>query len=302
MMNPNMNFGGLIPIAPLTATSAADISFPTGTYGRGVGMISLTESAFRLLDALMLLETIGTVQTLSTTTAANIATTVAGVKAWFNLFANWMDVGLIARDERYMPNNHGSWFVATYAHIAVWTQNATLMTNANYYIGNYTVNNTGVTLTYTTNEFPLVVTGQIPSFYTQFDSTAQQPLETVRGLAYHYEMFNIEALSLIAYSAARLGVTLGSSTFLSYVRPDINVGMYQVVAELYYKYQNKLFYSDDNTFDYSDLAHNFMLLSKFSELSSLNLATKANAIYVSYMSNNATSLQSDPTSAINLYN
>ena len=173
MMNPNMNYGGLIPIAPLTATSAADISFPSGTYGRGVGMISLTESAFRLLDALMLLETIGTVQTLSTTTAASIATTVAGVKAWFNQFAYWMDTGLIARDERYMPNNHGSWFVATYAHIAVWTQNATLITNAKYYIGNYTVNNTGVTLTYSTNEFALVVSGQIPSFYTQFDSTAQ---------------------------------------------------------------------------------------------------------------------------------
>ena len=88
-------------------------------------------------------------------------------------FASWMDTGLISRDERYMPNNQGSFFVATYAHIAVWTQNATLMTNAKYYIGNYTVNNTGAILTYTTNEFALVVSGQIPSFYTQFDSTAQ---------------------------------------------------------------------------------------------------------------------------------
>ena len=173
MMNPNMNYGGLIPIAPITATSSADISFPSGSYGRGAGMISLTESAYRLLDALMLLESFGTVQTLDTTTAASIATTVAGVKAWFNTFASWMDTGLIGRDERYMPNNHGSVFVATYAHIAVWTQNATLITNAKYYIGNYTVNNTGVSLTYTTNEFPLVVSGQVPSFYTQFDSTAQ---------------------------------------------------------------------------------------------------------------------------------
>ena len=88
---------------------------------------------------------------------------------------------------------------------------------------------------------------------------------------------------------------------MNYKRPDINVGIYEVVAELYYKYQNKLFYSDDNTFDYSDLAHNFMLLSKFSELSALNLATKADAIYVSYMSNNATSLLSDHTKALNLF-
>ena len=124
----------------------------------------------------------------------------------------------------------------------------------------------------------------------------------MRGLAYHYEMFNMEALTLIGYAASRLGVTFGSSTFMNYKRPDINVGIYEVVAELYYKYQNNLFYSDDNTFDYSDLAHNFLLLSKFSELSALNLATKGDAIYISYMSNNATSLRSDPTTAINLYN
>ena len=123
----------------------------------------------------------------------------------------------------------------------------------------------------------------------------------MRGLAYHYEMFNLQALTLIGYGAARLGVTFGSYTFMNYKRPDINIGIYEVVAELYYKYQNKLFYSDDNTFDYSDLAHNFMLLSKFSELSALNLATKADAIYVSYMSNNATSLLSDHTKALNLF-
>ena len=123
----------------------------------------------------------------------------------------------------------------------------------------------------------------------------------MRGLAYHYEMFNLKALTLIGYSAARLGVTFGSYTFMNYKRPDISVGIYEVIAKLYYKYQNNLFYSDDSTFDYTDLAHNFMLLSKFSELSALSLATKADSIYVSYMSNNATSLLSDPTKALNLY-
>lgn len=114
-------------------------------------------------------------------------------------------------------------------------------------------------------------------------------------------MFNMKALTLIGYSAARLGVTFGSYTFMNYKRPDIGVSFYDVIAKLYYKYQNNLFYSVDNTFDYTDLAHNFMLLSKFSELSALSLATKADSIYVSYMSNNATSLLSDHTKALNLY-
>lgn len=114
-------------------------------------------------------------------------------------------------------------------------------------------------------------------------------------------MFNMKALTLIGYSAARLGVTFGSYTFMNYKRPDISVSIYDVIAKLYYKYQNNLFYSDDYTFDYSDLAHNFMLLSKFTELSALSLATKADSIYVTYMSNNATSLLSDPTKSLNLY-
>lgn len=40
-MNPNINYGGIIPTGPYTATSAKDLVLDKKAYGRGVGMITL---------------------------------------------------------------------------------------------------------------------------------------------------------------------------------------------------------------------------------------------------------------------
>lgn len=55
-MNPNMNYGAIIPSGPYTATSAKDLKTDGKAYGRGVGMITLIEVSHMLVDYLILLE------------------------------------------------------------------------------------------------------------------------------------------------------------------------------------------------------------------------------------------------------
>ena len=63
-------------------------------------MITFTEKAHSIIDSLMLLESLPNVQTsMDSTMKADIATTIANVRAWFKLFTAWMDTGIIAKDE-----------------------------------------------------------------------------------------------------------------------------------------------------------------------------------------------------------
>lgn len=302
MMNPNMNYGQIVPIGPYSALSASDLSITSTTVGRGEGMITLEEYLPQLIDYLLLLEQLPLVQTnMNAALQTDIATTIAGVRSWFRTFQTWLDTSGVAHDEYYHTNNHGTWFVQSYAMISIFTKDIDSQTKAKAMIAKFGVDNSAVTETFYASDLKTTLSGNSPSFYTQFDSIAQQQLEVVRGLSYDYEMFNMNALTNIGYCAQKLGVTFngGTKSFVSFKISTFNVGIYEAAQLLYTKYTTNGFVSYGTSNDYSKLARVFYRLSKFTDLSALGLFTKGDFVYTD-SKQNSTIINSDAVRALNI--
>lgn len=299
-MSPNMNYGQIVPIGPVTATSAADYKIDSTTMGRGEGMITFTEYSQLILDYLLLLEELPKVQTMDTSLSTDIATTIASVREWYKSFGTWMYSSGIGHDELYHPNNHGSWFVSAFSLIAVFTKDATLQSQAKTYIQNYAVDNTGKTESFYASEWATTFTGQTPSFYTQLSATGEQQLEVTRGLSFDYEMFGINGLINIGYAAKKLGVTFdnGKSTFFNYRISTYNVGIPEAASLLYSKYLSGSYVSY-GSIDYSKLARVLYKLGRISELAAYDFSTKGDYVYTD-STKNSTVIYSDAVRAINV--
>jgi hypothetical protein len=122
-----------------------------------------------------------------------------GLKEWFTEFLHWLKTSKHGRKEGQEPNNHGSWYQAQAMRIALFLEDATTAREL---------------LDHVRNEL-------IPS---QIMSDGTQPEELARTNAFHYSIFNLHALGMIA----RMGESLDAD--LWHYRDPQGKGM-QTAAE-----------------------------------------------------------------------
>lgn len=97
-----------------------------------------------ILDSLLLLEQLPIVETnLSQSTKDDIASTIASVRDWFKLFADWMYTSGVGQNAEFRTNNHGSWYVSAYSFISLFTNNQTQKDNAKSLIEKFAVSTIG---------------------------------------------------------------------------------------------------------------------------------------------------------------
>ena len=156
-MNPHLKYGQAVP-------GRSD--------GRGVGIID-TRGFITLLDALSL---------LSSSDAFEPADHQQ-LQQWFADFLKWLLTSNLGREEAGAQNNHGSWYAAQTARIAL-------------FVGETTVARDIV---------EQVVRQRIPR---QFLPDGRQPAELARTQSLHYSFFNLEALSVVARVGEHLGIDL----------------------------------------------------------------------------------------------
>lgn len=83
----------------------------------------------------------------------------------------------------------------------------------------------------------------------------------------------MNAYENIGYACRKLNCSLAGKSWFTY-KLSTGAGIPEAINYLWYQYQNNLFTSTDDI-DITELARVYYRLSKFSELSSLNLFTKA---------------------------
>jgi hypothetical protein len=155
-MNPHLRFGQAIPGV---------------TEGRGIGIID-TRDMGRITDALTLL------RGAPAWTPADRAT----MDSWLATFLNWLRSSSNGLDEQDEPNNHGTWYDAQTAAIAMFL---------------------GDTAT------ARVISAGIPDRIAQHvDSAGRLPLELARNRSLHYSVFDLEAFARLADLASHTGADL----------------------------------------------------------------------------------------------
>jgi hypothetical protein len=156
-MNPNLQFAQFIPGV---------------NTGRGTGILDARGLA-QVVDAIGMLQG----------AKSWMAEDQAGMKKWFNTYYTWMTTTDAGHHEKAAPNNHGSWFAAQEASIAMFlgkTDDAKAIAEH-------------------------VRDERIPS---QFDAAGMQKYELVRTNSFSYSAFNLEALTELANIVASTGVDL----------------------------------------------------------------------------------------------
>ena len=170
-MNPHLRFGQ---------------SVPGRAEGRGVGIID-TRGFIKLLDAVEVLKAIGSIQTSDTD----------GLSEWFTQYLDWLRSSELGKDESGRENNHGSWYAAQVARIAV-------------FVGQKRVARDTV---------QQVLNERIPA---QFSRNGSQPAELQRTLSLHYSLFNLEALSVVARVGESLGIDVWNPSGSQGLKPGID--------------------------------------------------------------------------------
>jgi len=156
-MNPNLKFAQYIPGV---------------NTGRGTGILDARGLA-RVVDA------IGMLAGSKSWTSED----QAGITKWFDTYYAWMTTSDAGHQEKAATNNHGSWFAAQEASIAMFlgkTDDAKKIAEE-------------------------VRDQRIPS---QFDAAGMQKYELVRTNSFSYSAFNLEALTELANIVASTGVDL----------------------------------------------------------------------------------------------
>jgi hypothetical protein len=105
-----------------------------------------------------------------------------GMEEWFAAYLNWLRTSPNGAHEQKARNNHGSWFAAQTAAMALFTGD-----------------------TATARE---IVEGAKARIGWQITPEGHQPIELERTRSMHYASFNIEALSRVAEMGRQLGVDL----------------------------------------------------------------------------------------------
>jgi hypothetical protein len=138
---------------------------------RGSGIID-THDFIEVVDAALLLEG-------STGWSAEDA---AGLRRWMRSYLTWLRETPNGIHEHDAKNNHGSWYAAQTATLAL-------------YVGDTTLART-------------IATEAKARIGWQFTPEGKQPLELERTKSMHYSTFNAEALAVLADIGQRLGVDL----------------------------------------------------------------------------------------------
>ena len=156
-MNPNFQHAQGIPgISP----------------GRGTGLIE-ARHLMLLNDGLALLAG----------SPAWPATDARAMRTWLEEFYRWLTTSKNGNDEAAATNNHGSWYDAQTAHLAL-------------------------VLDRTDDAKKIVLTAQTKRIAHQIEPDGSQPHELRRTRSLNYVLFNLEALTLLARLGSHVGVDL----------------------------------------------------------------------------------------------
>ncbi len=146
-MNPNLNFAQEIP-------GIVD--------GRGIGIID-TRAMAQLLDDISL------IQGTSSWTAQDSA----GMREWMSSYLGWLRTSKNGRDEHDAKNNHGSWYDAQAAAVALFAGRTELAR-------------------------AIIDSSRARRVATQVEPAGRQPLEENRTRSLEYSVMNLEALMQLA--------------------------------------------------------------------------------------------------------
>jgi hypothetical protein len=156
-MNPNLRFGQAIR---------------GRNDGRGSGIID-TRHFIRVLDSVALLD-----QTGVWTTSEQ-----AGLTAWMKQYLDWLEHDPQGQNERSGHNNHGSWYDAQVASIAMFVGERDLARN-------------------------IVESAKENRVEKCIQPDGSQPAELARTRSLHYSVFDLSAISVIARVGEHLDVDL----------------------------------------------------------------------------------------------
>ena len=156
-MNPNLNFGQGVP-------GKAD--------GRGVGIID-TRHFIRVLESVALLNEIGKLSDADR----------QALREWFCDYLEWLTTSDLGAQERSAKNNHGTWYAAQVAYIALFVEKPDLA-----------------------REIVTEVRDKRIGESFQLDGSQQNELTRTRSL--HYSLFNLSALFVVARPGRALGYRL----------------------------------------------------------------------------------------------
>ncbi|MEM8945392.1 MAG: alginate lyase family protein [Planctomycetota bacterium] len=156
-MNPNLNYAQAVL---------------GRSEGRGVGIID-SRGSIVLLDCVALL------------CESNVMSKAEDeqLRAWYRDFLVWLRTSRLGKEEEGAKNNHGSWYAAQTARIAVYVDKTDIARKL---------------VMHTKNR-------RIPD---QFDSSGGQPYENERTKSLHYCFFNLSALTCVARVGEHVGVDL----------------------------------------------------------------------------------------------
>jgi len=156
-MNPNLKFAQYIPGV---------------NTGRGTGILDARGLA-RVVDAISMLAG----------SKSWTAEDQAGMTKWFAAYYAWLTTAEAGHQEKAAPNNHGSWFAAQEASIAMFLGKTDDAKKIAEYVRDQ----------------------RIPS---QFDAAGMQKYELVRTNSFSYSAFNLEALTELANIVSSTGIDL----------------------------------------------------------------------------------------------
>ena len=156
-MNPNLNFGQGVP---------------GRTDGRGVGIMD-TRHFIRVLDSIALLDALGAVSD----------TDHVELKNWFSDYLDWLLASELGREERQAENNHGSWYAAQAASIALFVDRRDVARG-------------------------IIEDVRDSRIAQAIRPDGSQPEELDRTRSLHYSLFNLSALFVVARLGEHVGVDL----------------------------------------------------------------------------------------------
>ncbi len=165
-MNPNLNYAQAVP---------------GRTSGRGVGIID-SRGFIWLLDSVELLRVSGGLS----------ESEVAELRLWFSEFLAWLQTSPLADEERQAENNHGSWYAAQVARIALFVERRDVAEE-------------------------IVRDVLQHRLRRQIAQDGRQPCELERTQGLHYSLFNLAALTIVARVGEQLEMDLWNSQLASAV-------------------------------------------------------------------------------------
>jgi hypothetical protein len=156
-MNPNLNYAQAVPGV---------------NQGRGIGIIDTRHMA-QLVDAVRLLST------YPGWTSAD----AAAFRRWCTAYLTWLRTSTNGREEKSQTNNHGTWYDAQVAALALFVGDTRLARS-------------------------VIGTSARQRVDSQIAGDGAQPMELERTRPMHYSLFNLDAFTQLAEMGRHVGVNL----------------------------------------------------------------------------------------------